>query len=46
MTVIDWSSVARDVETKPFFARRIRWERLALLAVNAALWGMIVKLIF
>jgi hypothetical protein len=41
MTYTNWGTFAA-VETKRSLIHRIHWERLALLAVNAGLWALIV----
>jgi hypothetical protein len=43
MTYINWSAVAA-LETKKSLWRRIHWERIALLVLNAGLWAMIAGL--
>jgi hypothetical protein len=43
MTYINWGSVSA-VEAKRSFIRRIHWERIALMAINAGLWAMIIGL--
>jgi hypothetical protein len=43
MTYINWGSISA-VEAKRSFIRRIHWERIALIAINAGLWAMIIGL--
>ena len=38
------SELVGKVVTRKSLWQRIHWERLALLGVNFAVWGMIVKL--
>jgi hypothetical protein len=40
MTYIDWASIG-VVEAKRSLWRRIHWERLAMLMINAGLWALI-----
>jgi len=43
MAYVNWSAVSA-VETKRSLWQRIHWERLALLAVNFAIWAFIAGL--
>ena len=43
MTSIDWASIG-VAETKHSLWRRIHWERLAMLAINAGLWAFIAAI--